>query len=395
MIVSNKWMRSNYGKALREFLKRESQLIEIIDFGELPVFENASTFPAIIVTRKSKSEKQNFLYAPIKKLDFDFLEEEVQTIGTQLDEFALQGENWTLSGSSEQAILEKIHQVGTTLDEYVDENIYRGVVTGANEVFFIDRSLRDRLITEDPKSSEIIKPFIIGDDVRKYHFNFSEHYLIFARRGIEIDKYSAIKKYLTKNKERLLPRPIEWIGEWKGRKSGKYQWYEIQDTVEYYPIFDKPKIIYPVIARESRFTFDREGYFSNDKTFSIPVDDLYLLGLLNSKVIWLYLKRTCSVLGDPDKGGRLELRDVHVKTTPIRRIDFENLAEKLAHDEIVRLVEKILALQKERQSVRREDDLDRVRNLERQIAQVDAEIDQRVYALYGLSEEEIAVVEQR
>ena len=74
-------------------------------------------------------------------------------------------------------------------------------------------------------------------------------------------------------------------------------------------------------------------------------------------------------------------------------MDFENSAEKSARDEIVRLVEKMLALQKERQSVRREDDLDRVRNLERQIEQVDEEIDERVYALYGLTEEEIKIVE--
>ena len=80
---------------------------------------------------------------------------------------------------------------------------------------------------------------------------------------------------------------------------------------------------------------------------------------------------------------------------PIRLIDFEKLAEKLVHDEIVRPVEKMLALQKERQAVRREDDPDRVRNLEKQIAHVDAEIDQRVYALYGLSPEEIKIVEGR
>jgi hypothetical protein len=72
---------------------------------------------------------------------------------------------------------------------------------------------------------------------------------------------------------------------------------------------------------------------------------------------------------------------------------FEDPAEKSAHDEIVRLVEEMLALQKERQSVRREDDLDRVRDLERQIAQVDAEIVQRVYSVYGLTEEEIKIVE--
>jgi hypothetical protein len=67
--------------------------------------------------------------------------------------------------------------------------------------------------------------------------------------------------------------------------------------------------------------------------------------------------------------------------------------EKPADDDIVQLVEKMLALQKERQSVRAEEDLDKVRTLERQIAQTDEEIDRRVYILYGLSPDEIKIVE--
>ena len=92
-------------------------------------------------------------------------------------------------------------------------------------------------------------------------------------------------------------------------------------------------------------------------------------------------------------GMAIEINPETGRQLPIRHIDFEDRAEKSAHDQIVRLVEKMLALQKERQSVRREDDLDRVRNLERQIAQVDEEIDQRVYTLHGLTEEEIKIVE--
>ena len=84
---------------------------------------------------------------------------------------------------------------------------------------------------------------------------------------------------------------------------------------------------------------------------------------------------------------------MYISQLPIHRIDFGNPAEKSAHDEIVALVEKMLALQKERQSVRREDDLDKVRNLEREIVRVDAEIDRRVYVLYGLTDEEIKIVE--
>jgi hypothetical protein len=111
----------------------------------------------------------------------------------------------------------------------------------------------------------------------------------------------------------------------------------------------------------------------------------YLLGLINSKLMTYYFRKVL--------GGGLHASPANVRRLPIRRIDFANPAEKSAHDEIVKLVEKMLALQKERQSVRREEDLDRVRNLERQIAEVDAEIDKRVYRLYGLTEEEVKVVE--
>jgi hypothetical protein len=55
----------------------------------------------------------------------------------------------------------------------------------------------------------------------------------------------------------------------------------------------------------------------------------------------------------------------------------------------------MLALQKEHQSVRSEDEYDRVRNLERQIAEVDEKIDGKVYELYGLTKEEIKIVEGR
>jgi hypothetical protein len=112
----------------------------------------------------------------------------------------------------------------------------------------------------------------------------------------------------------------------------------------------------------------------------------YVLGLLNSQLInWWY---------------RSHFKGLHVKLNqltqlPIRRINFDDPAEKSAHDEIVQLVEKMLALQKERQSVRPEDEYDRVRDLEREVARVDEEIDRKVCALYGLTEEEIKIVEGR
>lgn len=394
MIVSNKWMRSNYGKALREFLKRESQLVEIIDFGELPVFENAATFPAIIITCKAKSEKQSFLYAPIKRLDFESLLSEVKSFSSTLNERALQGDNWNLTSDFAESLIEKIKPSCTSLGDYVNNEIYFGVKTGNVSIFVIDSNTKNKLIAKDPNSEEIIKKYVIGDDVRKYRIAEKERFVIFTWHGIDISKYPAVSDYLLPFKNELMPKPKGWVGEtWQGRKGGAYEWYEIQDAVEYHEIFNRPKIVYPDIAKESRFAFDSKGLYVADTIFSIPSNDLYLLGLLNSKLSWFILKILCPSLGDPDKGGRLRLKISYIKNLPVRRIDFGNPAERSAHDELVKLVEKMLALQKERQSMRREDDLDRVRNLERQIAQVDEEIDQRVYALYGLTEEEIKIIE--
>jgi type I restriction-modification system DNA methylase subunit len=370
MIVSNKWMRSSYGKALRQFLKKNAEILEIIDFGELPVFENAATFPVIIITRKAKAEKQNFLHAPIRRLDFDSLHNEVKTVGQMLDERALKGDNWTLTDSKEQNIFEKMWATSISLGEYVQEKVYFGIKTGYNDAFLIDRPIRDRLVSQDSKSEELLKPFVVGDDVRKYRINSRDTFLIRIPRGFtnkNMDKsidawkwfrsaYPAIAKYL---------EPFESAAK-KRQDQGDY-WWELR-ACDYYNEFDKPKIIYPDIAKESRAAFDTTGLYFTNTIYFIPLNDLYLLALLNSKIIFTYFKRIAAVLGDADKGGRLRWFRQDVMKLPIRHIDSEKLAEKLAHDEIVRLVEKMLALQKERQSVRREDDLDRVRNLERQIA---------------------------
>ncbi len=85
--------------------------------------------------------------------------------------------------------------------------IYYGIKTGLNEAFVIDAQMRERLIAEDPKSEELIKPFLAGRDIKRYHQPMSDKYLIFTRHRIRIDDYPAIKKYLSQFKQRLQPRP--------------------------------------------------------------------------------------------------------------------------------------------------------------------------------------------
>ena len=392
IICSNKFMRANYGKALRDFIANKIAILQLIDFGELPVFQGAATFPAIILTKNEFESNQDFTFASIKRLDFQSLEKEVIHQGLRLDERSLIGSNWTLAPSTQLLIFDKMNLCSIPLGQYVNGKIMYGIKTGLNKAFIIDNATRRMLIKEDQKSKEIIHPFIVGDDIRKYHINFRERYLIFTRRGININLYPAIKNYLHQFKNELTPKPNNWKGDfWSGRKAGNYQWYEIQDAVEYYLDFEKPKIVYPDIAKESRFAFDFGGLFIANTIYFIPCNDFYLLGLLNSKLIYSYFKRIAAVLGDADKGGRLRWFDQDVRKIPIRVLNLSNKNDENYYNSTITLVKRIIDLNQHLHSVESTSERE---IYQRQINATDRQIENLVYELYGLTDEEIKIVEE-
>jgi hypothetical protein len=315
MITSNKFMRANYGKGLRLYLSTNTTLNEIVDFGELPVFDDAAAMPAILLTDRESVDTQAFRFTQIQTLDFDSLEAEIDRIGEQLNQEAL-GENWTLARADEIRISNKIRENSTTLTEYCDGQIQYGIKTGFNKAFVIDAETRDYLIDEDPRSAEIIKPCVVGDDIRKYEIQFCERYLIWTYIGVPITQYPAVFNHLQQFQEQLVKRQDQ--GE---------HWWELRNCT-YYDDFEKPKIVYPIIAKEPRFTVDSNNYFVNDKCFIIPRQDFYFLALLNSRLLFEIAKLSVSVLGDPNAGGRLELRAVHLQHLPIRRINFTTPADE-------------------------------------------------------------------
>jgi len=392
MICSNKFLKAKYGKNLRSFLSKNTKLLQIIDFGELPVFENASTFPAIFLIQKNKIQQQQFLYCKIKQLTFSSLETELNSNGKLLNNQAIASDIWTLSEEKDNAIFEKIQRIGITLTEYLHGICYRGIITGLNEAFIIDQRLRDEIINKNPESVKIIKPFLKGTDIRKYQTPKITKYLILFPQG-----YTNQNAANQKNKWNWLQgqfpeickhlEPFSDIAEKRWDK-GDY-WWELR-SCDYYREFEKSKIMFPEIAKSSRFSFDRDQKYCNAKIFIIPTEDLYLLGLLNSKLIWSCLGKICSVLGDSDNGGRLMLQWVFVSQIPIRPINFADPADKARHDRMVTLVTQMLDLNKKMQDARLEQDKTL---LSRQIEATDAAIDKLVYELYGLTPEEIAIVE--
>jgi predicted type IV restriction endonuclease len=385
IIVANKWMRADYGRPLRQWLKQQ-HIVEITDFGDLPVFQQATTYPCILSIKKASSAAI-FKSTHVRTLNFPDLKTYVIQHQYKVKQNSLDDNGWSLVDEQTQTLLDKLRNAGIPLGKYVDEKIYRGILTGLNEVFVIDASIRDKLIAEDPKSAELIEPFLVGKDIKRYKNPFSERYLIFTRRGVDIQQYPAIKQYLLQFKDRLMPRPRDWKGgKWSGRKPGTYQWFEIQDTIAYYNEFQRPKIIIPAIVKKASYTFDESGFYSNDKTTIIPANDMYLLGLLNS---WL-LDFVLHSIASTKQGGYFEYKPMYVQQLPIRTINFTDSADKAGHNKIVKLVERMLDLNKQLAEAK---DPQTKTVLQRQIETTDRQIDQLVYELYGLMEHEIKIVE--
>jgi type I restriction-modification system DNA methylase subunit len=386
MIVSNKWLRAAYGKPLREFLSNNASVLQLIDFAGLPVFAKATVRTIILICSPTQKQKATIRYlAPVPLDDFRTI-----NTGEQLQEFAteralelpvssLSPDGWSLSGHRTKQVIEKIKQVSVSLKIYVQGKPLRGIITGLNEAFIVDQKTRNRLITEDPKNSEIIKPLLTGRDVHRYDIRFANRYLIWTYIGIPIERYPAVFKHLKQFQPQLQKR---W-------DKGNY-WWELR-ACDYYDKFEKPKIIYPDIATTCRFALDRNGYFSSNTTYFIPNDDLYLLGILNSKLGQFYFSDVCAGL---EGGGSTYLRffGQYLEGFPVRTINFSDPADKARNDRTVKLVDQMLSLHKPLVSVKNPDEKTR---LQRQIDATDNQLDQLVYELYGLTEKEIHMVEWR
>ncbi len=389
-IVANKWLRANYGQSLRVWLKAQ-ELEEITDFGDLPVFKGATTYPCIIRIRKSGASQKgvapSITAALVRSLDFRDLGEYVRANSYSIKRGGLDEKGWSLAETSSRKLLEKVGSVGQPLSEYVNEKIYRGILTGLNEAFVINRKTRDRLIREDRKSSEIIKPFLAGRDIKRYVRPQSDRFLIFTRRGTKIADYHAIEAYLLPFKNQLLPRPKDWKGkEWHGRKPGAYQWYEIQDTIDYYEEFEKPKLIYPNICKKPEFTLDDNALYTNQKCFIIPGGDKYLLGILNSSLSFFLFKAILPKL----RGGFFEPSYIYFKNFSIHKIESSSSTENEKRDRMINLVDSMLALHKQLAEAKSAAQKEIIK---RQIDSTDKEIDGLVYKLYGLTMDEKKIVE--
>ncbi|MDQ3555398.1 MAG: Eco57I restriction-modification methylase domain-containing protein [Gemmatimonadota bacterium] len=297
-ISSGTFARANFATAFRELLPTLAQMESVIDFGENQPFEDAEMVrPSIVVLRRGEQA------APFRSLFIDgeipkSLGDAVEEHGFDCDPAALVQAEWTFQPASHTRLIDKVMRTGTPLLEVVDGQLYRGITTGLNEVFIIDQEIRDRLMRADPRSAEIIKPVLQGQDLRPWYQEDEGRWLVFTRRGIDLDAYPAVAGYLGEFREQLEPRPAEWNGRktWPGRKPGSYKWYEIQDSIDYHLAFEQPKIFWPDIAKLPRFSWGESKVYIANTGYIIPAPDPFLLGTLQSRVSWFAISQICQPL---------------------------------------------------------------------------------------------------
>ena len=384
IIVANKWMRANYGGALRAFLMKQD-IESIIDFGDLPVFASATTYPCILLIRNDEPA-DSFTGVNVDTLSFSSLEKYVTENSMIVEKSSLTTEAWNLTSQTEARLMQKLRSTGIPLGEYVDGKIFRGILTGLNEAFIITKEQRDELIRQDPKSAEIIKPFLQGKEIKQYQTPAPTSYLIFLPKGFtarEGNNPRNPSKWMSETYPAVFEHLFRYEAKAKARYDKGEYWWELR-ACDYYDAFEKPKIIFPDIALRMQATIDTQSCFVVNTAYILPIADYYLLGLLNSNLFLFYYSRISSTI----RGGYLRYIRQYLVTLPV----FQNESDisLSLKSEIINCVGSILNFSAKLA----------YSSLPLDVQQIGVHIDyqkeklnQLVYQLYGLTEEEIQIIE--
>jgi len=382
-ISSNKWMRAKYGEKLRHFVKENTEVLNLIDFGGYPVFE-ATVDTNIILFKKTKPYGEHQLkYVNMKnELEGKDLISYIKENQNSILQKKLDSSCWTLAEERVLRLKEKIEKVGVPLKDW-DVKINRGVLTGYNKAFIIDDEAKERLCREDPRSAEILKPILRGKDIKRYYYKWMGLWIIKIEAGWTNRHRGNVdaEEFLGEQYPAIYRHLISYAGK-KGKGKGLLDrddkgdyWWELRDCT-YYQDFEKEKIVWRRITQGARFAFDYKGYYCEDTTHIITGRSLkYILTILNSKAgEFLFYE---FYQGGGIKG---EIKGEFLKRLPIPKIPESE--QKPSID----LVDQILVITKDDNCLQNPQKQSQVRAREH-------EIDQMVYQLYGLTEEEIRIVE--
>lgn len=335
-ITSNKWFRARYGQDLRQYMATHTEMRQIIDFGDEDVFD-ALAYPTIVIaTLREKPVATDKACNDVRVLNWDGEKDDHQVIdfpevfgreGFAVPQSALKLGGWQLEPPTQRHLLERLRKAGKPLGEYCGGRFYRGVLTGLNEAFVIDADKQPEVLTQlrsDPKSAQLLHPFLRGKDIKRWNVEFSDQYLIKIESsenlthpwsGLSPAKAEAVFA-------RTHPAVYAWLTAGDRREKliertdqGNYFW-ELRSCA-YWDLFAQTKIIYPDIYLHQSLAWDDSGKYCANTGYFIPTAEKWLVGLLNSTVCeWFYDQISTRM-----QGGYLRAFTDKMKALPIPSAD--------------------------------------------------------------------------
>jgi hypothetical protein len=386
-IIPDQWLHAKQGRPLRRILK-DLEIEEILDFPLLPESANAVLHPCII--RVSQKRPSNgFCVTEVRTDTFHDLEKYVNEHHHLRDQRTLGEAAWVLEDQRTVELMRKLQSLGGSVEEYVMGQIYPGITTGCDEAFIISENTKNRYIEEDPKSKEIIRPLIARGDIHRYQPAKTGSYLIFipkgwtdARSGKAKDKFKWLKKTFP-----VIARHFEIYAEKLEARAhyGDY-WWELPPHVNYLKK-NQPILIIGTLCPSPACTYVGGKKLVDDSFFVIPWPDLYLLGILNSKLT-RFICLSSSLLDRSDLDS-----PVHsfLERYPVYIPDFDNPIDIDLHNRMDILVSQALNLANRLSKAGTECQKATIGML---FGTIDSQIDELVYKLYRMNDEEIRIIEE-
>lgn len=389
-ISSNKFIRARYGSHLRELLAK-NRIKNIVDFTEVQIFD--ALVASCIVSVLKKMPEADVSVSFVDDTFSDKLSDYVANNHITVPASSLDGCIWQLKDTANLKIKKRI-EAGSSIFKEVDGlHIFRGITTGYNPAFIISGNLKDKLIAESEKNKEIIKPLLQGRNIKKWFYKSSDEYLLFIPwhfplhlnqniSGVSMEaeslfksNYSTLYDHITQFKKQLSQRNVEETGI-------RYEWYALQRcAASYYPEFEKEKIIWGLTADKWAFAYDNKNHYLPSNGYILTsslVSVKYLLALMNSKLMQFYF----GFVGIMTAGGAFTLKHETIASFPIKVV-MKN-EQKPFND----LVGRILIITSD-------DDYSENPTKQAKVREYEKQIDQLVYKLYGLTQEEIRIIEKQ
>lgn len=443
LILPHNFINTKLGDGIRSFLSSNQYVEEIVHFGSHLVFEEASTYTCIITLSHGN---KNLRYAEINPINllnpinFSILDLEV-----------LNNDTWNLNSKDNEKVLNKLNNFKYKIKDFFDY-ISRGVITGYDAVFIVEGKVigdtfygfSKALNSNIELESAILKPMLMGSSFSRYSSLQTDKFLIYPHtvdqnKTVPIDiatletEYPKVFQCLLNFKDELIAKKIKY-------KTNPEYWYSLHNSREM-SIFENEKILVPYLCLKSQMTYDNSSFYSNDKCSALLLKPefsnyyKYFLSIFNSDVMWFFITKTSSEFS----GGYFAYSNLFLENFPLpeipenadefiakaeqtlslnqalqetvdkflrtlnRKFDLSDFSKNLQSWHLLSYKDFVKELAKKKIKLSLGDEAEwedyflaeqaKAQSLQNQIAQTDDEINQMVYALYGLTDDEIKIIE--